>query len=234
MKVSLILLTIDRYAITKRTVDQLLRNANHPDIELLCIDNGSKDGRVLDYINSLPQTKVHMAYTTNQGMQRSQNILLDRASGDYLCLIGNDILLPPNWLSELVRYNQAIPDSGISGIHCVMHKPEITFYKGMKVRRNDTVFGTMFFNRRFFNKVGYINESFHPYGMDDSELSYRSRKAGYVNYYLPNLTSEHIGHDVGEQSDYRRMKDIALTKSEQIYKSVTEQIDLTGQYYYKP
>jgi GT2 family glycosyltransferase len=175
-----------------------------------------------------------MAYTTNQGMQRSQNILLDRASGDYLCLIGNDILLPPNWLSELVRYNQAIADSGISGIHCVMHKPEITFYKGMKVRRNDTVFGTMFFNRRFFNKVGYINESFHPYGMDDSELSYRSRKAGYVNYYLPNLTSEHIGHDVGEQSDYRRMKDIALTKSEQIYKSVTEQIDLTGQYYYKP
>lgn len=231
-KVSLILLTIDRFELTKKVLSTALPFAGH-EYELLVCDNGSKDKRVIDYIASL-NPAVHILHEENKGMQYCQNLLMTKATGDYICFIGNDITLPKNWLQDLVRYNEMIPDSGISGLHCVMHKPDIIDYNGVKIRKNETVFGTMFFNRSFFETVGYVNESFHPYGMDDSEYSFRSRRMGFVNYYHPYMTSQHIGHDVGENSEYRKMKDEALQKSERMYKILCENMDKNEMYYYKP
>lgn len=226
------LLTIDRYEITKRTLDRALRFAEY-DYELLVVDNGSQDKRTIEYIRSL-NPAVHILHDENKGMQYSQNLLLSKATGDYLCFIGNDILLPKGWLRELVKLNQQIDDSGISGIHCVMHKPNIVTYKGVNIRKNETVFGTMFFNRAWFERVGYVNEAFHPYGMDDSEYSFRSRHLGYTNYYHPHLVSEHIGHDVGEKSEYRKMKDEALKKADKTFIEVCKSMDEKNDYYYKP
>ena len=232
-KVSLILLTIDRFEITRKTIDRALKNSGHSNIELLVIDNGSTDRKVIDYIASL-NPAVHILHDENKGMQYSQNLLLTKSTGDYICFIGNDILLPENWLADLIFFNDCIPDSGISGIHCVMHKPEIVEHNSVSIRKNETVFGTMFFNRKWFETVGYVNECFAPYGMDDSEYSFRSRRMGFVNYYLPNLSSEHIGHDVGEDSAYRRMKDEALSKSEALFKISCDNMDKNQMYYYKP
>lgn len=231
-KVSLILLTIDRYAITKKVLSNILPNAGY-EYELLVCDNGSKDHRVIDYIKSL-NPAVHILHDENKGMQYSQNLLMTKATGNYICLIGNDIMLPKNWLRDLVKWNNIVPESGISGIHCVMHLPDVIVYEGIKIRRNESVFGTMFFSRRFFETVGYINESFHPYGMDDSEYSFRSRRMGFVNYYLPHMRSVHIGNDVGENSEYRRMKDLALQRSEQLFKVGCDAMDKNEMYYYKP
>lgn len=232
MKVSLILLTIDRYEMTRKVLSTILPNAGY-EYELLVCDNGSKDHRVIDYIKSL-NPAVHILHDENKGMQYSQNLLLTKATGDYLCFIGNDIMLPNGWLKELVVMNQNIPDSGISGIWCVMHKPDITVVNGNKIRQNESVFGTMFFNRAWFEKVGYVCEYFSPYGMDDSEYSFRSTRLGFRNYYLANKFSQHIGHDVGENSEYRKMKDLALSKAEQLFKIRCENMDKDEFYYYKP
>jgi hypothetical protein len=53
--------------------------------------------------------------------------------------------------------------------------------------------------------------------MQDSDYATRSLIAGFTNYYVPDMRSEHIGHDVGNGTEYRRMKDESLAKGKQIW-----------------
>ena len=53
----------------------------------------------------------------------------------------------------------------------------------------------MLLRKEALNKVGYLDERFFMYG-EDIDLSYRIRKAGYENYYLP----ERIIHYKGEST----------------------------------
>jgi len=61
-----------------------------------------------------------------------------------------------------------------------------------------------------FDAVGYFNTDHDPYGMQDSDYSYRLHKAGFLNYYIHGMNSTHVGADVGNGSEYRKMKDESL------------------------
>jgi hypothetical protein len=65
--------------------------------------------------------------------------------------------------------------------------------------------------------VGMWNEDYDPYGMNDSDYGYRVEKSGFINYYLHSFKSEHIGHDVGVDNEYRRAKDAGLAKASQVW-----------------
>jgi hypothetical protein len=67
--------------------------------------------------------------------------------------------------------------------------------------------------------------------MQDADYCYRLVKSGLKNYYLPNLKSEHIGHDVGDGSEYRRMKDEGLNKSGEIWAKAIEHYEKNNNYY---
>jgi hypothetical protein len=67
------------------------------------------------------------------------------------------------------------------------------------------------------DKIGYFNEAYDPYGMQDRDYSYRLQMTGHFNYYLIGLTAEHIGHDVGQDTPYRRMKDEGLSKCDYLW-----------------
>jgi len=51
--------------------------------------------------------------------------------------------------------------------------------------------------------------------------------AGLQNIYLDRLTTEHKGDDVGEKSEYRKMKDDALTVGRPIFKANVERYNAT-------
>jgi glycosyltransferase involved in cell wall biosynthesis len=230
MKVSILLLTIDRYEITKRCVDQALQNAG-VDYELLCADNGSQDSRVIEYIKSL-NPAVHVLNSENKGIAPMHNFLLSQATGDYFVLIGNDILLPDGWLKALVESYPCVRNAGIAGIHCVekLHPAE-KLNNGMVIHPGPNVFGTMFFGRALFNTIGFFNPIYHPYGMDDSDFALRARETGHVNFYLHGLSSEHIGADMDVDSDYRKMKTESLHRNTIKFNEAVEEYRLTGNYY---
>ena len=147
---------------------------------------------------------------------------------DYYAILANDILLPNNWLKEMVRYAETIPNTGIVGIHCVETLPE---KDANGVHPTWCPFGDWLISAEVIKKIGYFNTDHDPYGMQDSDFGYRATKAGFYNYYLADLRAEHIGHDVGNGTPYRAMKDESLARAGQVYFEGVERYNQTNNLY---
>jgi hypothetical protein len=125
-----------------------------------------------------------------------------------------------------------VPNAGACGPHCVEAPGEkVTLPDGTTIRTTTNVFGTILLPRAVHEAVGYYNEAFNPYGMEDSDLHYRIRSLGYKMFYLDGWKSEHQGHDYGENTDYRRGKDAALARSAAAWGPTTESYGILQTYY---
>jgi GT2 family glycosyltransferase len=217
---------------TVRCVDQAINAANFP-LELLCIDNGSTDRRVIDYIAGLPQKRFHAQSPVNVGIAKGINRLLDKAVGDYLCIVDNDILLPDNWLANLVKASDTVPDSGLIGIPWNLDQSayqENKTFDGILIHPHWAVNGTKFFKRAVFEKIGFMCEEYGVYGNEESDYNYRAGLAGFYNFYI-DAKSSHLGNDIGEETPYRKMKWESLWKGGPLLGQNLEKYRTTGQYY---
>lgn len=217
MKISVLLLTINRFHLTNEYVGDALRSAG-VDFDLCITDNGSTDPAIFDWCEK-QNPKIYNKNETNQGTAQSLNRMITQNPSDYYVFIGNDIRLPKNWLKTMVDYAQQIPESGVIGIDWRGKEREYPrkTMNGLTVMETTNVFGTMLISQTLRNKIGKFCEDYGPYGLWDSDYSIRASKAGFTNYYINNLTSHHFGNDVGENSDYRRMKDESLSKARPIF-----------------
>jgi glycosyltransferase involved in cell wall biosynthesis len=184
MKVSIILLDYHRKTYTEQVKEVNLNNAGHP-FSLVTVD------------------RKGIAAAFNEGIRQS-------AGHDAVVFMANDILMPDNWLATMVQYAEAILNTGIIGIHTVEALPAIGEINGLPCHPCVCPFGNQFIPWQVIDKIGGYNEAHDPYGRHDADFAYRAQLAGFVSYYLPNLRAAHVGHDVGDNSDYRRMKDAGL------------------------
>lgn len=217
MKISVLLLTIDRYHLTKEYVGKALAQAGIP-FELCITDNGSTQPEIFQWCEAQNPT-VYNKNGENKGTAQSLNRMIEQNPSDYYVFIGNDIQLPDQWLKTLVDYAESIPESGIVGIDWrgCLKQCEQRFINGKEIRVNSNIFGTMFFSQKVREKIGKMCEDYGPYGLWDSDYALRAGYAGFTNYYLPHLTSHHFGSDVGEKTPYRKMKDESLSKAKPIF-----------------
>lgn len=168
--------------------------------------------------------RLGIAAAINEGLEKTKNY-------DAIVTCSNDIEMPFNWLQRMVEVSSAIENTGMCGIHCVEGKGELSHIKGHAIHQNFTAFGNVLIPRKAIDTIGKFNEDYDPYGMQDADYAYRLNKTGFTNYYIAGLTSNHIGHDVGSQSDYRKMKDEGLSLSDAKWQKWTKHYDETKNYY---
>jgi len=159
----------------------------------------------------------------NYGISRSNKY-------DAIVTMANDILMPENWLERMVKAALTIPNTGMCGIHCVEMLGERTYINNIPIHKADSVFGNVLIPMQAIEKIGKFNEVYDPYGMQDSDYSFRLKQTGHLNYYLGGLTSEHIGHDVGQDTPYRKMKDEGLSKCDKLWAQETAKYLSTNNY----
>jgi len=187
MKVAVIFLDYMRKTFSNEVLSHNTANAGHP-FELHIIE------------------RLGLAAAFNEGLVKA-------AGADAFVFMANDITLPDNWLAEMVRHCQAIPKTGVIGIHTVEHLPALLNHYPLPIHVCFCPYGDQFIPAEVVRRIGGYNEDYDPYGMQDSDFALRAELAGFVNYYLPNMKANHVGHDVGQNSDYRRMKDEGLNQS---------------------
>ena len=221
MKVNILLLTIDRYHLTADFVGEALSNAGYP-FELCCTDNGSKDMQVIELVKSW-NPKLHILNSYNKGTAQSLNEMIRQAPADAYVFIGNDIRMPKDWLKKLVEAAQAVEDSGVIGIDWRGLTYDKEVVNGVTIQNTTNVFGTMFVTQKTRNKVGEFCEDYGVYGLWDSDYSIRCRIAGLRNFYIDKLKTEHMGSDVGENTEYRKMKDKSLQAAQPIFNANHEE-----------
>lgn len=207
MNIAVLLLTQNRNDLTQRIINQNFFNSGY-DADCYLIDNGSEQVNFKYPFTGydLSKTKRGIGAGVNAGFRITEQY-------DGVCLLANDILLPQNWLSNWVMFAKRVSKTGIIGIHCVEELPPLVD----GVHKTHTPFGDNFITRELIDAIGGYNEAYDPYGMQDRDFAERATIAGFTNYYLPDLKSEHIGHDVGNGTEYRAMKDASLQRAQAVW-----------------
>lgn len=229
------MVTLDRYDLAAKCVPITLERTGCP-FELLCTDNGSTDRRVVDLMAGLNPV-YHRLNQTNDGYASALNQMLLRATGEYLCIIDPDIeIKSTGWLAHLVQINQAIPESGISGYHCVLNLWDAKQVNGFTIHPGWHCFGVKFFNRAFLEKIGYYDEDLGgPYGNEDVVMNFRANRLGFMNYYVGGAHAAiHHGDDVSDTSAYRKMKWESLARTQPMCDAKFARMDAEHDYYVSP
>ncbi len=227
MKIACIFITCNRLDLTLQCIKQNFYNSGY-DADVIWIDNNS-DPKFKETISKAYNFTQSFSFSENKGISHAINKGIELASGyDAVVTLANDILMPDNWLKAMVEAATRIQNTGMAGIHCVEGLGSLN---ELNVHPTFTAFGNVLIPRKAIDTIGFFNTDYDPYGTQDADYAYRLNATGFINYYLPYLRSTHIGHDVGNGTAYRRMKDESLNKAAAIYSANTKSYDLKKDYY---
>jgi GT2 family glycosyltransferase len=179
--------------------------------ELIVVDNGSSDGSAEFVATRYPRARLIRA--RNTGYAGGNNMGAAAAGGEMLVFLNPDIILRPGALPALLA-PLSEPGNIALTTACLVHmgRPEVIntcgntmHYTGLTYCRGagqprahyqsstevDAVSGAAFAIRRtVFERLGGFDERFFMY-VEDSDLSWRARLAGYRCLYVPGAIVEH-------------------------------------------
>lgn len=228
MKTSIMLLNFNRPEMTQSTLNHNLNNTGTKDYELLFCDQGANGEprtpdfeKLLNYIESIKPAYLRLN-NYNEGIARSLNQLIIRAKGEYIYILGNDILMPDKWLSTAIEYAEDIPKSGIIGyegqdlilpekiIDCLSGQKRTIRYEQNDFLDGSQVYGPILITRQLLDEIGGFCEAFHPYGPEDADICFRAKLAGFMVYYIPGMKIDHIGLQYGNSGTYKSIKEFSF------------------------
>jgi GT2 family glycosyltransferase len=105
-RASIVIVTHNQWPLTRLCLDSIIRNTQRTSVEVIVVDNASTDGTAA-HLEDFSRRHRHVSVIlneTNRGFAAANNQGLERASGEYLILLNNDTIVPPGWLTRLLRH----------------------------------------------------------------------------------------------------------------------------------
>lgn len=210
MRASLIIVAYNSRSYLGPCLDSVLSELG-PHDEVIVVDNGSNDGSAHYVRATYPQ--VRLICGENVGYAGGNNRGAAVARGQHLVFLNPDTVLRLGALGALLAPLKAAADVALTTA-CVVHmrQPEIintcgntihytglTYCRGAGRSRSDymvstevdAVSGAAFAIRRsVFEELDGFEESFFMY-VEDTDLSWRARMAGYRCVYVADAVVEH-------------------------------------------
>lgn len=99
--VDIMMLTYNRWEYTEKTIASVIANTTYP-YRLCVTDNRSTDGTREHLQRLFAEGVIHKLFLedSNLGNVGGKNTNLKRAETDFVCLLDNDMILKPGWLSK--------------------------------------------------------------------------------------------------------------------------------------
>lgn len=180
--------------------------------ELLVVDNGSADGSV----EWLKERRINTIFLPeNTGFSGAVNTGIEASKTPYVILLNNDIEADPRYVEELVRAIERSPQifSVSSKMIQLCHRelmddagdmysllgwayqrgvgqPSSGYQKPCRVFA--ACAGAAIYRRAFFEEIGCFDPMHFAY-LEDIDVGYRARIAGYHNTYCPTAVVYHVG-----------------------------------------
>jgi len=200
--VSIIILTWNALDYTKKCVHSIQNHTKYPH-EIILVDNASTDGTV-EYLRNL--VKGHSNYKLienreNRGFAAGNNQGVSAASGEYVMLLNNDVLVSDGWLESLVESLErdekigmvgpitnsisgrqqviSIPYADEKGFHEFAQGIRRT-YKGRLTPRNRVAGFAVLIKKALYKEVGGLDESFGTGNYEDDDLCLKVSGKGYA------------------------------------------------------
>lgn len=191
-----------------------LRAQSRQDFSVIMIDNGSEDGSA-DYVESCYPEVAVRRFQSNTGFCHAVNEGIRMAQTPYVVLLNNDTVCDELFLEKLTEAMEEDDTCFSCASRMVrMDHPELMddggdYYcalgwayacgKGKTAEhynRRKEIFsacaGAAIYRRSVFDEIGLFDEVHFAY-MEDVDIAYRARIAGYRNLYIPEAVVRHVG-----------------------------------------
>ena len=204
--------------------------------EILVVDNGSTDGSRELAEEKFPQVRV-IALQQNYGFCRACNEGIRAASAPYVILLNNDTEVLPGFtkaLAAALHADKRIFSAGAKMIQ-LYHRDKIddagdfycalgwAFARGKDkpaeyYEQQDEIFaacgGAAIYRKAVLEKIGYLDEAHFAY-LEDMDLGYRAKIAGYRNVFVPAAKVLHAGS--GTSGSRHNAFKVALSSRNSVY-----------------
>jgi GT2 family glycosyltransferase len=110
--VSVVTLNWNTTEITCEFLRSIKQHGSYPNIEVIVVDNGSKEDGTSAFHSAYPDVKV-IRTGKNLGFSGGNNVGLKEAKGDYLFFVNNDTEFTPGLLEGLLQIFKDYPDAGM-------------------------------------------------------------------------------------------------------------------------
>jgi GT2 family glycosyltransferase len=214
-RVSVLTVTFNAKEFLQDFFDSLFAvNRNDMEVEILVIDNGSRDGTVAWVRERYPEVKLIQNDENNYA--RALNIGIRHAQGEYVVVANNDATVDPNWLHgflDVFRLDEKIGAvqskiyfaNGQTINSVGVEEVEHFYFRDIGFGREDSekyanpaerdyvTGGSVMFRRQCLDEIGAWDEEFIMF-MEDVDYSARCRKGGWKLWYSPSSIMYHRYH----------------------------------------
>lgn len=223
--VSVIIASYNHAPYIEASIESVLAQT-YPNIELLVIDDGSKDDSVERIQRLQDMYGFDFRIQQNQGLSRTLNEAIARSHGVLIAPFGSDDVMLPERITKQVVYLKGKPEVGI----CAGNIQEIDEYgnfrgvpKELPLRRLDfeDVFldrkpgapaPTLLFRREALDAVGGFDPQIR---LEDLLVELKITRAGYSLDILPDVLALYRVHATNTYKNYRFMVEHVLKTYEQ-------------------
>lgn len=224
--VSVVIVNYNGAAHLHRCLTALLGQSVVPH-EIILVDNGSSDSS-LEIVTQFPTVRV-LAQAENLGFSKANNLAIQVAANtsEWIALVNTDAFVDPTWLETLLTATQQFPETAAFGSRLLAATdPKLldgvgdAYYLSGRVSRKgygcpaematdrpSEIFSACaaaaLYQRSALNDVGGFDEDYFCY-VEDVDLGFRLRLAGYSCLYIPTAVSLHVGYSTsgGRHSDF--------------------------------
>lgn len=193
--------------------------------QIFVVDNFSADesARKVAYSDKV----ICCFMSENLGFAKGNNYAIAQCETDYVALLNPDAFPEPDWLEQLLIAAQTYADVAVfgsrqlcqsnpqivDGIGDIYHMSGLVWRDryGLRQREEDLIAREIFspcaaasmYSRRALIEVGGFDEDYFCY-VEDIDLGFRLRLAGYQARYVPGAVVHHVGSATtgGQHSDF--------------------------------
>jgi GT2 family glycosyltransferase len=217
--VSIIIPTRDGLDLLRQCIGSVLDKTIYPNYEILIVDNGSVKPETLTYFSQISAHTNVRVLPDNSPFNFSalNNRAASQATGEYLCLLNNDIeVISPDWLDEMVSLaaqpgagaigarlwypNGALQHGGVllglggvaGHMNHMLRSPQLGYFGRAVVTQNLSAVtaACLVVKKSTYEQVGGLNEQL-AVAFNDVDFCIRVLKAGYRNVWTPHAELYH-------------------------------------------
>ena len=229
LDISIVIVSWNTQADLMRCLESVRQAASEVSLEAVVVDNGSVDGSAESVRQNFPELRV-IENRGNAGFARANNQALPHCVGRYILMLNPDTIINAEALRGLVAFMDAQPDAGAAGLQledeqgrlrnsydnfpCLStelvnkHFLRMVFPRRYPSKRSvpstpievDLVIGACLIVREeLLRRLCGFDEDYFLF-VEEADLCWRIRAAGWKVYHLPNLRIVHGTHSSQAQA----------------------------------